>query len=75
MAISDRHAIRHSTPVSRLCARVQIKRVAEARNMDEKQVEELVEKSIERPFFGLFGPEKVNVLKLNVALNKLDPEF
>ncbi len=43
--------------------------------MDEKQVEELVEKSIERPFFGLFGPEKVNVLKLNVALNKLDPEF
>lgn len=56
-------------------ARVQIKRVAEARNMDEKQVEELVEKSIERPFFGLFGPEKVNVLKLNVALNKLDPEF
>lgn len=73
MAISDRHAIRHSTPVSRLCARVQIKRVAEARNMDEKQVAELVEKSIERPLFGLFGPSKVNVLKLNVVLDQINP--
>lgn len=56
-------------------ARVQIKRVAEARNMDEKQVAELVEKSIERPLFGLFGPAKVNVLKLNAALNKLNSEL
>ena len=52
-------------------ARVQVKRVAAARSMDEQQVTELVEKSIERPLFGLFGPEKVNVLKLNVALDKL----
>ena len=52
-------------------ARVQVKRVAAARSMDEQQVAELVEKSIERPLFGLFGPEKVNVLKLNVALDKL----
>ena len=51
----------------------QVKRVAAARSMDEQQVAELVEKSIERPLFGLFGPEKVNVLKLNVALDKLTP--
>ena len=45
-------------------ARVQVKRVAA-----------LVEKSIERPLLGLFGPAKVNVLKLNVALYKLKPSL
>ena len=56
-------------------ARVQVKRVAAARHLDEKQVAALVEKSIERPLLGLFGPAKVNVLKLNVALDKLKPSL
>ena len=56
-------------------ARVQVKRVAAARHLDERMVASLVEKSIERPLFGLFGPEKVNVLKLNVALSKLKPRL
>ena len=54
------------------CARIQARRVAEARHIDEKKVDELVEKSIEHPLLGLFGTEKVNVLKLNIALDKLD---
>lgn len=54
-------------------ARVQVKRVADARRLDEHLVASLVEKSIERPLLGLFGPAKVNVLKLNVALDKLYP--
>lgn len=49
-------------------ARAQIKRVAAARQLDEQMVANLVEKSIERPLLGFFGPEKVNVLKLNIAL-------
>ena len=53
------------------CARVQIKRVAAARHLDEQVVASLVEKSIEQPLLGLFGPAKVNVLTLNVALDKL----
>ena len=56
-------------------ARVQVKRVAAARHLDERLVANLVEKSIEHPLFGLFGPAKVNVLKLNVALNKLNPRL
>ena len=52
-------------------ARVQVKRVAAARHLDEAKVASLVEHSIERPLLGLFGPTKVNVLKLNVALDKL----
>lgn len=56
-------------------ARVQVKRVASARHLGEKQVAALVEKSIERPLLGIFGPAKVNVLKLNVALDKLKPSL
>ncbi len=55
------------TPESAL---VQVKRVAEARKMSEAAVQTLVEEAIEKPFLGLFGTEKVNVLKLNVALEK-----
>lgn len=53
-------------------ARVQVKRVAAARHLDERAVAALVEKSVERPLWGLFGTEKINVLKLNIALDALD---
>ena len=31
----------------------------------------LIENQIEKPLLGLFGPEKINVLKLNIALDNL----
>jgi K+-transporting ATPase ATPase C chain len=31
----------------------------------------LIDAHIEKPLLGLFGPSKVNVLKLNVALDSL----
>ena len=52
------------------CAYVQAKRVAQARGVNEAEVKRVVEQSIEKPFLGLFGTEKVNVLKLNVALDQ-----
>jgi potassium-transporting ATPase KdpC subunit len=57
--------------ISVQAARIQVKRVAVANGLKEEQIENLLEKQIERPFLGLFGPERVNVLKLNLALNKL----
>ncbi|MCC8171466.1 MAG: potassium-transporting ATPase subunit KdpC [Parabacteroides sp.] len=50
-------------------AEVQIRRVAEARKMPEETVRRMVESVTEGPWLGLFGTPKVNVLKLNVALD------
>jgi K+-transporting ATPase ATPase C chain len=50
--------------------RVQVKRVATARKLSEDKLQALVDRYTERPLLGLFGPEKVNVLKLNVALDQ-----
>ncbi|HTH82628.1 MAG TPA: K(+)-transporting ATPase subunit C [Mucilaginibacter sp.] len=52
-------------------AKIQIKRIAEYRKLDEHKVATLVDDHIEAPLFGLFGPPKVNVLKLNIALDEL----
>lgn len=59
--------------ITPLCAYVQVKRVAEARGMSEEEVRNIVEKTIEKPLWGLFGPAKVNVLKLNVAMEEANP--
>ena len=57
------------TPAS---AYVQVKRVAEARGLDEATVRGIVDKTVEKPLLGLFGTAKVNVLKLNIALEKIN---
>ncbi len=57
--------------ISVLAANVQVKRIAKIRNLSETSIHQIIEQQIEKPLFGLLGPEKINVLKLNVALNKL----
>ncbi|KIC96086.1 K(+)-transporting ATPase subunit C [Flavihumibacter solisilvae] len=52
-------------------ARVQVKRVAVTRHLNESKVASLVESHIEKPLLGFLGPEKINVLKLNIALDQL----
>jgi potassium-transporting ATPase KdpC subunit len=51
-------------------AYVQVKRVAKARGLSEDIVKAIVDNQVEKPLLGLFGPAKVNVLKLNVAMEK-----
>jgi potassium-transporting ATPase KdpC subunit len=53
-------------------ALIQIPRVAKARGISQDKLKKLVEEHIGKPFLGLFGPEKVNVLRLNIALDKLE---
>ena len=52
-------------------ARVQIARVAKARSIDPAVVETLVAKATEAPQFGALGEPRINVLRLNLALDAL----
>ncbi|HTN37455.1 MAG TPA: K(+)-transporting ATPase subunit C [Arachidicoccus sp.] len=57
--------------ISLAAAEVQVKRIARVRNLPETRLRSLIQQYVERPFLGLFGPEKLNVLKLNIALDAL----
>lgn len=52
-------------------AYVQVKRVAAARKIPVQNIEALVTKHIDKPLFGLFGTQRVNVLELNIDLDNL----
>ncbi len=57
--------------ISPQAARVQAARVARVRKLPEARVRELVEQHVKGPWLGLFGPSRVNVLELNLALDQL----
>lgn len=57
--------------ISVQAAKVQVKRIAKIRNINSESLYRLIEKQTEKPFIGLFGTEKINVLKLNLALDDL----
>ncbi|WP_231489776.1 potassium-transporting ATPase subunit KdpC [Pedobacter sp. Leaf170] len=57
--------------ISEQGAAIQVARVASVRKISIEKVKELVAMNTQKPLMGLFGPSSVDVLKLNLALDKL----
>ena len=55
--------------ISVQAAKVQVKRIAKIRNISETTINQIIEQQTEKPLLGLFGTEKINVLKLNLELD------
>lgn len=52
-------------------AKIQVKRIAAVRNLEEATLNKLVDEHTKKPLLGMLGPSTVNVLELNIALDKL----
>lgn len=52
-------------------AKVQAQRVAKIRGLNLESVNKLIDQHIESPLWGMFGTERINVLQLNLALDKI----
>lgn len=64
--------------ISKEAAYLQISRIIRARNLNEEftnQIYKLVDDYTEKPDLGILGVERVNVLKLNISLDKLDEKW
>ena len=55
--------------ISPAAAEYQVKRVAKARDISEQEVRDVIEKCTSGRFLGVFGEERVNVLKVNLMLD------
>lgn len=56
----------HLSPAAAL---VQVPRIARIRNIPEGRLREIVSQNTDKPLLGVFGPAKVTVLQLNLALD------
>ena len=56
--------------ISLAAAELQVTRIAKARGISEATLRETIRSQTEQPFLGVFGQARVNVLRLNVLLEK-----
>ena len=59
--------------LSPAAALVQVPRIAARRNIPAGTLKLLITKQTRKPLLGIMGPEKINVLTLNLALDQIKP--
>ncbi|MBC8050760.1 MAG: potassium-transporting ATPase subunit C, partial [Chitinophagales bacterium] len=59
--------------ISPLSAYLQVVRISKVRGLREEDVRSVVQANLEQRSLGLFGEPRVNVLKMNLALDALPP--
>jgi len=57
--------------ISPEAAYIQLNRIAKVRSLPVNKIRELINNHIEQPLLGMFGTSKINVLKLNIDLDKI----
>jgi potassium-transporting ATPase KdpC subunit len=57
--------------ISPASAYIQVKRIAAVRSLPENKIQALIAAHIQKPLLEMFGPSKINVLKLNIALDEM----
>lgn len=60
--------------ISPAAAYVQAGRIAKQRGMSSASVHKLIAQHTEQPFLGVFGPPKIDILQLNLALDQLNKQ-
>jgi K+-transporting ATPase ATPase C chain len=58
--------------ISPKAAYIQVARISKERSVAPEKIKSLVDQSIEHALFGLLGPERINVLKFNIALDQIE---
>ena len=58
--------------ISVKAARIQVERISKIRKISEYKLMKLITKNIEKPLLNSLGTEKINVLKLNIELDKIN---
>ena len=52
-------------------AKIQVPRIAKARNVSKEKIDSLINEQVEESLTCVFGPRKINVLCINIELDKL----
>jgi K+-transporting ATPase ATPase C chain len=57
--------------ISPAAAAVQVKRISTLRKIEAQTLMNLIAEHTQKPLLGFMGPQKINVLKLNIALDQI----
>jgi len=58
--------------ISPAAAKIQVARISKVRNIGQEKINQLIQRHTEQPLLGVFGSSQINVLLLNIDLDKIE---